>query len=149
MGIWATLLDENDEQFSQWNSKAVFVFCAEAIVSYCHRAELTREEREDASEILDWFTSIAKEMSESLCMLNLATEPPWEYEEHEYSRYLSDAEKWPGAYLLSPVEFLERCREQDDPYMEPIQMALIVKDLLQTLKTLRPRETWWYKEEDT
>lgn len=149
MSIWAVLLDENSETVDEWFSKAVRAFC-DALEIYCMRAELSEDERDDYYGLLRWFTEIAAQMSEPLCILSQAATFPWKYSEDEYDIYLSDM-SFMMPQVLSYPEFVQECRNRQDenPYVETKTMLKVVNDLLRVLHEQKPLEEWWYVEEDS
>jgi hypothetical protein len=98
-------------------------------------------------ENLEWFSSIAGEMKENLCLIAQTISIPWEYSENQYEKYQADCQaahpNYPG---MSKDEFVHACRRMEQAWTDTTTLRIIIDDLIQALKKVHPPDTWWYEE---
>jgi len=130
-------------------STAIATF-VEYISVYCEHEPAFLELHPSHKEDYNWFSKLASSMTEDLCVLNNVYYGFWEYNESEYERYVIEIEEYdPSSAVLSVEEFVSRCREFDDKWIDVENLKAVVDDLISFLETEKPPETWFYTRKDT
>jgi hypothetical protein len=128
-------------------SKAIATFI-EVISVYCDSDKY--RDLDGLKEIYEWFLEITSNMSEDLCVLDRIFYGFWEYAETDYDRYLLELkENDLSSVVLSKEEFIGRCKEFDNKWIDVDVLKVVIDDLVSVLKAIKPPEMWWYAEKDT
>ncbi len=131
-------------------SKAIATLFTGPLLNYCYHRAVgdTANQEEWFEEIVEWFDNLTSGMQENLCLIGQAIHG-WEYSADDYEQYLSDSANDDPSSRLSKERFLQECQTVEQKWTDTDALKRVIDDLIRVIDEMRPRETWWYDEENT
>ena len=145
MGVEAIIETENGEWVGH-GSKAV-ANLLEGLARYCDLRNREDVSHSDDREILHWFSVVADKMSQDVCRLSaIIYWGEMNYTVDEYERYQVETGNSSGP-VMTKAEFATYCLDLDAKWTDLHLLHRTVNDLIRTLETLNPPDTFWYERE--